>query len=78
MPRRARCGELFAVTLVMLAATLRPVTADTLRIGVKGDVATLDPHVLNEAFTRGVLSNVMEGLVPRNQKLALHPGLATD
>ena len=63
---------LLAVTMPSAAAT-----DDRLRIGIKGDIASLDPHVLNETLTLGVLSNVMEGLVRHDADLKLRPGLAT-
>lgn len=49
----------------------------TLRIGVQGSLVSLDPHVLNETFTLGILSNVMEGLVRRDRQLQLRPALAS-
>jgi len=63
---------LLAVTMPLAAAT-----DDRLRIGIKVDIASLDPHVLNETLTLGVLSNVMEGLVRHDADLKLRPGLAT-
>jgi peptide/nickel transport system substrate-binding protein len=51
--------------------------ASTLRIGTQGSIPSLDPHVLNETFTLGILSNVMEGLVRRDAQLRIQPGLAT-
>jgi peptide/nickel transport system substrate-binding protein len=64
---------------MLLAATMPSAAAkdDRLRIGIKGDIASLDPHILNETLTLGVLSNVMEGLVRRDADLKLQPGLAT-
>ena len=64
---------------MLLAATMPSAAAkdDRLRIGIKGDIARLDPHILNETLTLGVLSNVMEGLVRRDVDLKVRPGLAT-
>ena len=45
------------------------------RIAVQGDIARLDPHVLNETLTLGVLSNVMEGLVGGTRNCASSLGL---
>ena len=46
---------------MLLAATMPSAAAkdDRLRTGIKGDIASLDPRVLNETLTLGVLSNVM-------------------
>ncbi len=58
--------------------SLSPVAeAGDLNVAVAGDVASLDPHVLNETFTLGILSNVMEGLIRRDHRLRIKPALAT-
>ena len=66
-------------TAALLISCLIPsfCTAKPLRIGVQGSLASLDPHLSNETFSLGILSNVMEGLVRRDQNLRLQPGLAT-
>ncbi len=48
-----------------------------LTIGSRSSLAHLDPHRSNETFTVGVLLNVFEGLVRRDENLVLRPGLAT-
>jgi peptide/nickel transport system substrate-binding protein len=62
---------------VAILSISRALLANTLRIGAQGGIPSLDPHVLNETFTLGVLSNVMEGLVRRDAQLHNQPGLAT-
>ncbi|MBU2531926.1 MAG: ABC transporter substrate-binding protein [Alphaproteobacteria bacterium] len=63
---------------LILLAGIAPAAAGkgVLRIGVQGKLLSLDPHVHNETFSLGVLSNSFEGLVRRDQDLRLQPGLA--
>jgi len=48
----------------------------TLRFAFQGGLNSLDPYALNETFTQGILANVMEGLIKRDQDLKIVPGLA--
>ena len=63
--------------LLGLAAAI-PVGAQerTLTWAYQSDVATLDPHALNETFTLGFLGNVYEGLTRRGADLRIEPALA--
>src|SRR5438132_4679331 len=58
-----------------VAASL-PASATTFRFAFQGDLKSLDPYSLNEAFTHGVLGNVFEGLTKRDKNLEIIPGLA--
>lgn len=64
---------------IALAAALAaaPAPAQTLRWAAGHDIATLDPHGTEEAFTLSFLGNVYEGLVRRAPDLSLEPALAT-
>src|ERR1700747_935609 len=66
---------LLAIGLV-LAWTIPPASAATLRFAFQGDLKSLDPYSLNEGFTLGVLGNVYEGLTKRGKNLEIIPGLA--
>ena len=48
----------------------------TLRFAFQGGLNSLDPYSLNETFSLGMLANVMEGLVKRDENLKIVPGLA--
>jgi peptide/nickel transport system substrate-binding protein len=48
----------------------------TLRVAVQGDLNSLDPYTLNESHSLSTLANVYEGLVKRDAKLEIVPGLA--
>lgn len=64
---------------VMILLAVMPATtsnAQTLRYAFQTDVATLDPHALNEVFTLGFLGNFYEGLVRRAPDLSIEPALA--
>ena len=50
--------------------------AKTFKFAFQGDLNALDSYSLNETFTQGVMSNVMEGLVRRDKELNIIPGLA--
>ncbi len=70
-----------AITAVALAAVAsmalaQPASAKTLRWAFQGDAQALDPYVLNETFTLGLLGNVYEGLVRRGPDLKTQPALA--
>lgn len=57
-------------------ALAQPAAANTLRWSSNSDLLTVDPHSVNEPFTLGVLSNVMEPLLRYNEKDTLEGGLA--
>lgn len=75
------------VVALAIAAALslpsRAVAADaasaavTLRVGMRGDIASMDPHGRFEAMQVGLLSNLYEPLVGRGADLKLVPVLAT-
>jgi peptide/nickel transport system substrate-binding protein len=74
-------GAMRAARLVLLSLCLAiPVSAradeKTLVWTYQSDVATLDPHALNETFTLGFLGNVYEGLTRRGADLKIEPALA--
>jgi peptide/nickel transport system substrate-binding protein len=48
----------------------------TFKFAIQGGLNSLDPYTLNEAVTLGLLANVMEGLIKRDQNLKIIPGLA--
>ncbi len=50
--------------------------AKTFKYAFQGDLNALDPYTLNETFTLGAMSNVMEGLTKRDKDLKIIPGLA--
>lgn len=65
----------------MLAAVITAVcatgaSAETLKWASKTDPSTMDPHAVNSAPVLGFLNNVYEGLVRRNQSMAIEGSLA--
>ncbi len=67
----------FSVLFLFFAGRDNTVAAEsTFRWAYQGDIQSLDPHVLNESFTLGFLSNVYEGLVRRDHNLGIEPALA--
>ena len=50
--------------------------AKTFKFAFQGDLNALDSYTLNETFTQGMMSNVMEGLIRRDKDLKIIPGLA--
>jgi peptide/nickel transport system substrate-binding protein len=76
---RLRVNTLAVVTCLGLAAGLYavPSQAKTLTWSYQGDIATLDPHGVDQTFTLGVLSNVYEGLIERGPNMEIVPALAT-
>ena len=68
----------FVFTILLLIIFSSPGSAKTLRWAFQGDAQALDPHVLNETFTLGLLGNIYEGLVRRSPELKIIPALATD
>ena len=57
-------------------ALMATADAKTLRWAFQGDAQALDPYVLNETFTLGLLGNVYEGLIRRGPDLDIQPSLA--
>jgi peptide/nickel transport system substrate-binding protein len=64
---------------LLLAVTFAvpPATAASFRWANDGDVATMDPDMLQETVQLSFLSNVYEPLVRRDKDLKLEPALAT-
>ncbi len=60
----------------LLAATLQPASAQTLRYANQGDLKSLDPYTLNETTTIAHHGQVYEGLTARDKDLSIIPGLA--
>jgi peptide/nickel transport system substrate-binding protein len=63
--------------LVLLVASVAPGTAETLRIGMVGDPATLDPAQSTSVTDRVALAAVCDKLIDLDEKLAFVPQLAT-
>ncbi|HXW26840.1 MAG TPA: ABC transporter substrate-binding protein [Xanthobacteraceae bacterium] len=63
--------------VILLLAWATPGAADTLRIGMAGDPATLDPAQSASVTDRVALAAVCDKLVELDQKLAYVPQLAT-
>jgi len=59
---------------VMLGA--QGATAETFRWASTTDPQTMDPHAVNAAPVLSFLNNIYEGLVRRNQSMAIEPSLA--
>ena len=66
-----------AALLVGAAFVVPPAAAATLRWANDGDVATMDPDMLQETVQLSFLSNIYEPLVRRDKDLKLEPALAT-
>ena len=60
----------------LVAVSLQPAAAETLRFAFQGDATTMDPYGLNETFTLGFQGNIYEGLVRRDENLTIEPALA--
>src|SRR3954451_18406588 len=70
----------WSMIAVLLAwATLAPLGAwaKEFRFAFQSDVASLDPHFFDHAFTTGFLGNVYEGLTRWDDQLRVEPALAT-
>lgn len=67
---------LLGLLLGLTAAASAVAQEHTLTWAYQSDLATLDPHALNETFTLGFLGNVYEGLTRRGADLAIEPALA--
>ena len=63
--------------LVLLLASVTPGAAETLRIGMVGDPATLDPAQSTSVTDRVALAAVCDKLIDLDDKLAYVPQLAT-
>src|SRR5215470_18035719 len=63
--------------LLLLLAWMTPGTAETLRIGMVGDPATLDPAQSTSVTDRVALAAVCDKLIDLDEKLAFVPQLAT-
>jgi peptide/nickel transport system substrate-binding protein len=66
-----------AALLAAAAFVVPPAAAATLRWANDGDVATMDPDMLQETVQLSFLSNIYEPLVRRDKDLKLEPALAT-
>ena len=70
-------GRTVLCASAVIVAVCGPAEAKTLRWAFQGDAQGLDPYVLNETFTLGLLGNVYEGLIRRgNPDLEIEPALA--
>jgi peptide/nickel transport system substrate-binding protein len=65
-----------AACAAAILAPLPGAQAETFRWAFQGDAQALDPYVLNETFTLGLLGNVYEGLIRRGPDLEILPALA--
>lgn len=66
-----------AAVAVLAGAFAAPAAeAKTFRWAFQGDAQSLDPYSLNETFTLGLLGNVYEGLIRRDENLQIQPALA--
>ena len=70
---------MFARTMLLLAAlALAPaIEAKALRWSSQGDVATQDPHALDESFTKSVNAMIYERLIMPGKDMSPTPWLAT-
>ena len=64
-----------AALALLLAGTLAG--AATLRVANAGDVASMDPHSLNESLQLSFTGNVYDPLIQRGKDMSLQPSLAT-
>ena len=69
---------LFATLCLFLAAPAVAQEGKVLRFSFQSDVASLDPHFFDHAFSQGFLANTYEGLVRWDDELKLEPALATE
>jgi peptide/nickel transport system substrate-binding protein len=63
--------------LLTAAFVVQPAAATSFRWANDGDVATMDPDMLQETVQLSFLSNIYEPLVRRDKDLKLEPALAT-
>jgi peptide/nickel transport system substrate-binding protein len=71
-----RVARLSAALAIAASLVAWPAAAKTFKFAFQGDLNALDSYTLNETFTQGMLSNVMEGLVRRDKDLKIIPALA--
>ncbi len=76
MRRRSCFFGRYLTAITLLAAFALPAQAKTLKFAFQGDLNALDSYTLNETFTQGIMSNVMEGLIRRDKDLKIIPALA--
>ncbi len=67
---------LAATTVSIVAFTMTPASAQTLRYANQGDLKSLDPYTLKETTTIAHHGHVYEGLVTRDKDLKIVPALA--
>jgi peptide/nickel transport system substrate-binding protein len=72
-----KSAALLGATILLLASALRPGVAETLRIGMLGDPATLDPAQSTNVTDRVALAAVCDKLIELDADLAYVPQLAT-
>lgn len=72
MPHLSLPGLLLATAVIV-----QPAAAASFRWANDGDVATMDPDMLQETVQLSFLSNIYEPLVRRDKDLKLEPALAT-
>jgi len=63
--------------LLLAAALAQPASAATFRWANDGDVATMDPDMMQETVQLSFLANIYEPLIRRSPDLKLQPALAT-
>ncbi len=68
--------RLAAAAVAAATALAAPAGAKTFTWSFQGDAQALDPYVLNETFTLGLLGNIYEGLIRRGPDLQIEPALA--
>jgi len=82
---RPRTGARSATALLALLSAACQATSATdpqtaepppLRISLKGDVTSLDPHAQADGMTQSVLGNIYEGLTRLDHQLRVQPALA--
>ncbi|WP_208999978.1 ABC transporter substrate-binding protein [Roseibium hamelinense] len=69
--------SLAATCLTALSLVPQTASAEELTWASPTDPQTMDPHALSSAAVLGFLNNVYEGLVRRDQNMAIEPALAT-
>lgn len=76
LSRSSRHVTVSAIALGLALGAAVPASAETFRWATTSDPNTLDPHAASSAPVLGFLNNVYEGLVRRNQSMAVEPSLA--
>jgi len=75
---RVLLGAIVVLLVMAASPSCRPIPASPeLTVGVDGAVATLDPHLHNDAVAWSVLSNLYDGLAVFSREMRLQPALAT-